>query len=132
MPRNERQRVQTKANNAARYSAIKRLIEAHSAEYRQLYIEECEKRGVLPMPTTGLVTKRQRVEPLIAEIEASGILDGVEVPEPAPLIEQYEPPSTPVVAQQRMTRAEQLDAAAAGVPYRNPRPEYVPVPPPPF
>lgn len=132
MARNERQRVQTRANNHARNAAMRRLIQAHREEYRKLYIEECDKRGVTPAPTTGLLTKRERVEPIIAEVLASGILDGVEVPESVPLSEQFDPPPTPVVVRQSMTRAEQLDAAAAGVAHRPARPDYVPVPPPPF
>lgn len=133
MARNERQRVQTRANNHARNAAMRRLIDAHRAEYRRLYVEECEKRGVIPAPTTGLVTKREKVEPLIEEIKASGIL-GADIPEfvPPPLLEQFDPPPAPIIARQSMTRAEQLDAAAAGVPHVKAQPDYVPVPPAPF
>lgn len=130
--RNERQRVQTTANNAARYAASQRLIAAHRDEYRRLYVEECEKRGVVPARTTGLSTKHERVKPLIEEIAASGLLDGVDVPEEPTLLEKYEAPDLPIVARQRLTRSDQLDARAAGVDYRDARPDYVPVPPPPF
>jgi len=127
-----RKKMQIRAQNISRNAAMRRLIKMFPEEYRRIYVEECEKRGVTPGPHTGLVTKQERIAPLIEEIKASGILDGVELPEEAPLIEQFEAPDAPVIHQQRMTRADQLDAAAAGVPYRKARPDYIPVPPPPF
>lgn len=127
-----RKKMQIRAQNIARNAAMRRLIEMFPEEYRAIYVEECEKRGVTPAATTGLVSKRRRIEPLIEEIKASGILDGVELPEEPPLVEQFAAPEEPIISKQRMTRADQLDAAAAGVPYRKARPDYVPVPPPPF
>lgn len=129
MARHERQLVQMRIADSARRAAVRRLIEAHASEFRRYYEEETEKRGVTPMPTTGLVPKRKKVEKLVEEIRASGILDGIDVPE-QPLVPDV--PDAPWIAAQRTTRADQLDAAAAGVPHREATPAYIPVPPPPW
>jgi hypothetical protein len=132
MARHERQKVQIRIASAARNAAIKRLIEKHPQEYRDLYVEEADKRGVVPKPTTGLVPKRRKIKPLVDEIRKSGILDGIDVPEKPPLVPPI--PDAPIVAMQRMTRAEQLDAKAAGVPFepRETTQVNIPVPPPPW
>lgn len=112
---------------AARYAAVQRLIAAHTDEFRRLYGEEAEKRGVTVAPH--LMTKKKKVDKLVEEIRASGVLDGITVPE-KPLVPDV--PDMPIIAFQRMTRADQLDAAAAGVPHRDATPAYIPVPPPPW
>jgi hypothetical protein len=132
LARHERQKVQIRIASAARNAAVKRLIERHPEEYRALYVEEADRRGVVPKPTTGLVPKRRKIKPLVDEIRASGILDGIDVPEKPPLVPPI--PDAPIVTMQRMTRAEQLDAKAAGVPFEPRVIDHtnIPIPPPPW
>ncbi len=54
------------ASSAARNEAIRRLREAHPAEYRILYEEEAVKRGVKPQG----VGRAERIARLQAELDA--------------------------------------------------------------
>ena len=131
MARNERQLVQMRISKAARDAATRRLIEKHPQEFRAYYVEEADRRGVIPKPTTGLVPKRRKIAKLVEEIRASGILDGITVPE-KPLVPEV--PDAPIIAAQRMSRADQLDAKAAGVPFESREIDHtnIPIPPPPW
>lgn len=136
MARDARHEAQVRAQNKARNVARSRVLEAHAEEYRAAYAEECAKLGITPRPTTGLFPKRTKVEDLIAEVHASGVLDGFELVEPEPVDIGPEralgPTAQRLAAKQSMTRAEQLEAVAASVPMRDAQPTYVPVPPAPF
>jgi len=46
----DKHREQVRAANRARYRAVKRLIDAHAAEFDTLYAEEASAEGVSPKP----------------------------------------------------------------------------------
>lgn len=58
-------REQVRAANRARYRAVKRLIEAHAAEFDTLYAEEASAEGVSPKP----LAPEHKVELLKRDLE---------------------------------------------------------------
>jgi len=58
-------REQVRSANRARYRAVKRLIEAHAAEFDTLYAEEASAEGVSPKPQS----REHKVEELRRELE---------------------------------------------------------------
>jgi hypothetical protein len=58
-------RTRRLASSEARNAAVRKLKEAHPAEYRILYEEEAVKRGIRPAG----VTRAQRIARLRAELD---------------------------------------------------------------
>lgn len=110
MARNARHAAQLRRAAAARAAAVKRLVEAHGEEFRRLYIEEARKYDIEVAPHTGIEVKSKRVTRIIQKIKESGVLDGIDVPEPP---DRYPVPETPIVTAQKLTRSEQLDMRAS-------------------
>ncbi len=121
--------MQTRIAMRAHAAAVKRLIEKHPNEFHAYYREETDKRGVAAKPTTGIVPKRARTQPLVDAIMESGVLDGVDIPE---VVLVPDIPNTPTVEKQKLTRVEQLNAHAAGVLHRDAALPHPPVPEPPW
>lgn len=65
----ERQREQRRASGAAKHAALVRLRDNHPEEYRALYNEECEARGVRPLGARRDL-KRQALLRQLAELDA--------------------------------------------------------------
>ena len=112
MGRNERHTMQVRRATAAYNAAVRRLIAAHEAEFVKIHAEEAARHGVTPErhPKLRIGGRRRELEKLRQEILASGVIDASEVPKPKLPMDRYVIPENPVVAAQRMTRAEQLDA----------------------
>lgn len=116
----EKRKAQIRASKKARDRATQRLIDMYPDEFRRYYVEEAALVGVTPKPHTGLLVKRHKkrppIGPLIEQIRSSGVLDGVDLPE-RPDPNEDTRPIKPIIRQQSMTLAEQLDAT-----FRAPRP----------
>lgn len=103
----ERQAAQIRAAVAAKAAALKRLAEKYADEYRVLYAEEAEARGVRPHGSQYPGGVRPRVLTLpemMEEIRETGMLDGKPVkPYQLPLTREE------IIAAQKRTRAEEME-----------------------